>query len=47
MLPGAERHIAFSASLALNPLVVEQQPGAGAMVPAGLQVTIFVGRFSG
>jgi beta-lactam-binding protein with PASTA domain len=28
-------------------LVVEQQPKAGSSIPAGLQVTIFVGRFSG
>jgi beta-lactam-binding protein with PASTA domain len=28
-------------------IVVEQQPKAGANVPAGLQVTIFVGRFAG
>jgi beta-lactam-binding protein with PASTA domain len=28
-------------------LVVEQQPSAGSNIPAGLQVTIFVGRFSG
>jgi serine/threonine-protein kinase len=28
-------------------LVVEQQPGAGSSIPAGSQVTIFVGRFSG
>jgi beta-lactam-binding protein with PASTA domain len=28
-------------------MVVEQQPKAGANVPAGLQVTIFVGRFAG
>jgi beta-lactam-binding protein with PASTA domain len=28
-------------------LVVEQQPPAGASVPAGLQVTIFIGRFTG
>jgi beta-lactam-binding protein with PASTA domain len=28
-------------------LVVEQQPRAGSKIPAGMQVTIFVGRFSG
>jgi serine/threonine-protein kinase len=28
-------------------LVIEQQPKAGSNVPGGLQVTIFVGRFSG
>jgi serine/threonine-protein kinase len=28
-------------------LVVEQQPRAGSNIPAGMQVTIFVGRFSG
>jgi beta-lactam-binding protein with PASTA domain len=28
-------------------LVVEQQPRAGSNIPAGLQITIFVGRFSG
>jgi beta-lactam-binding protein with PASTA domain len=28
-------------------LVVEQQPKAGSSIPGGLQVTIFVGRFSG
>jgi len=28
-------------------LVVEQQPKAGSRIPAGLQVTLFVGRFSG
>jgi beta-lactam-binding protein with PASTA domain len=28
-------------------LVVEQQPRAGASIPGGLQVTIFVGRFTG
>jgi beta-lactam-binding protein with PASTA domain len=28
-------------------LVVEQQPRAGASIPGGLQVTIFIGRFSG
>jgi serine/threonine-protein kinase len=28
-------------------LVVEQQPKAGSSIPAGLLVTIFVGRFSG
>jgi eukaryotic-like serine/threonine-protein kinase len=28
-------------------LVVEQQPRAGATIPGGLQVTIFVGRFTG
>jgi beta-lactam-binding protein with PASTA domain len=27
--------------------VVEQQPKAGTSIPAGLQVTIFVGRFTG
>jgi beta-lactam-binding protein with PASTA domain len=28
-------------------MVVEQQPKAGTSIPAGLQVTIFVGRFTG
>ena len=28
-------------------LVVEQQPKAGSRIPAGSQVTIFVGRFAG
>jgi beta-lactam-binding protein with PASTA domain len=28
-------------------LVVEQQPKAGSNIPGGLQVTIFIGRFSG
>jgi beta-lactam-binding protein with PASTA domain len=28
-------------------LVVEQQPRAGASIPGGLQVTIFIGRFTG
>jgi len=28
-------------------MVVEQQPKAGSNIPAGLQVTIFVGRFTG
>jgi serine/threonine-protein kinase len=28
-------------------LVIEQQPKAGSNIPGGLQVTIFVGRFSG
>ncbi|HEY6067721.1 MAG TPA: PASTA domain-containing protein [Gaiellaceae bacterium] len=28
-------------------VVVEQQPKAGSNIPGGLQVTIFVGRFSG
>jgi len=28
-------------------LVVEQQPKAGSSIPAGSQVTIFVGRLSG
>jgi beta-lactam-binding protein with PASTA domain len=28
-------------------LVVEQQPRAGASIPAGVQVTIFIGRFTG
>ncbi|HEY8777881.1 MAG TPA: PASTA domain-containing protein [Gaiellaceae bacterium] len=28
-------------------LVIEQQPKAGSNIPAGLQVTIFIGRFSG
>jgi len=27
--------------------VVEQQPRAGSNIPAGSQVTIFIGRFSG
>ena len=28
-------------------LVVEQQPRAGASIPGGVQVTIFIGRFTG
>jgi beta-lactam-binding protein with PASTA domain len=32
---------------AKNGVVVEQQPKAGTNIPAGLQVTIFIGRFSG
>jgi len=28
-------------------MVAEQQPKAGSNIPAGLQVTIFVGRFTG
>ena len=28
-------------------LVVEQQPRAGISIPGGLQVTIFIGRFTG
>ena len=31
----------------MDGLVVEQQPRAGSRIPAGSQVTIFVGRFSG
>ena len=30
-----------------NGIVVEEQPHGGSGIPAGLQVTIFVGRFSG
>lgn len=34
-------------SQAKDGLVVDQQPRAGASIPGGLQVTIFVGRFTG
>jgi serine/threonine-protein kinase len=31
----------------MDGFVLEQQPRAGSSIPAGSQVTIFVGRFSG
>ena len=30
-----------------NGVVVDEQPRAGSSIPAGSQVTIFVGRFAG